>query len=75
MVFFYDEEETDDIEEIMESLKVIDDTISDEEVEFVSCSEERVVESFGLTMIPGQSTVDFEAFSSPFLSYSIDKQL
>ena len=53
LVFFYDKEETDDIEEIMESLKVIDDTISDEEVEFVSCSEERVVESFGLTMIPG----------------------
>ena len=30
---------------------------------------------YTIERIPGQSTVDFEAFSSPFLSYSIDKQL
>ena len=31
--------------------------------------------SYTIARIPGQSTVDFEAFSSPFLSYSIVKQL
>ena len=58
LVFFFDEEETEDIEEIMEALQIIDESISDEEVEFVQCSEDRVVESFGLTMIP--SLVYFE---------------
>ena len=58
LVFFYDEEETEDVEDIMDALKTIDEAISDEEVEFVSCSEDRVVESFGLTMIP--SLVYFE---------------
>ena len=44
--------------DIMDALKTIDEAISDEEVEFVSCSEDRVVERFGLTMIP--SLVYFE---------------
>ena len=35
LVFFYDEEETEDVEDIMDALKTIDEAISDEEVEFV----------------------------------------
>ncbi len=57
LVFFYDEEDGD-VEEIMDAMESIDQSLSDEEVEFVRCSEERVVESFGLTMIP--SLVYFE---------------
>ena len=58
LVFFFDEEDGD-VEDIMEAMEAIDQSLTDEEVEFVRCSEDRVVETYGLTMIP--SLVYFES--------------
>ena len=57
LAFFYDEEDGD-VDDIMTAMESIDQSLSDEEVEFVRCSAERVVENYGLSMIP--SLVYFE---------------
>jgi hypothetical protein len=57
LAFFYIDGDGD-VEDMMTAMESIDQALSDEEVEFVRCSEERVVEEYGLTMVP--SLVYFE---------------
>ncbi len=51
LAFFYKEEDGD-AEDMLLAMENIDDALSVEEVEFVRCHEDRVVETYGLTMIP-----------------------
>ena len=59
VVFFHDESDEDEIEEILTGLETIDDGLDAEEVEFVRCSDDDIIDEFGLSMMP--SLVYFEA--------------
>ena len=59
VVFFHDESDEDEIEEILTGLETIDDGLDAEEVEFVRCSDDDIINEFGLSMMP--SLVYFEA--------------
>ena len=51
LVFFYDEEDKDS-EDIIIELETIDDNLEEEEVEFVKCSEPNAQRDYGLTQVP-----------------------
>ena len=59
VVFFHDDSDEDEIEEILTGLETIDDGLDAEEVEFVRCSDDDIIDEFGLSMMP--SLVYFEA--------------
>ena len=59
LVFFHDNTDEDEIEEILAGLERIDDDLDKEEVEFVRCSDDDIIDEFGLSMLP--SLVYFEA--------------
>ena len=59
LVFFHDEEDEDEIEEILTGLERIDDDLEKEAVAFVRCSDDDIINEFGLSMMP--SLVYFEA--------------
>ena len=59
LVFFHDESDEDEIEEILAGLERIDDDLDKEEVEFLRCSDDDIIDQFGLNMLP--SLVYFEA--------------
>lgn len=59
LVFFHDDTDEDEIEEILAGLERIDDDLDKEEVEFVRCSDDDIIDEFGLSMLP--SLVYFEA--------------
>ena len=59
LVFFHDETDEDEMEEILSVLETIDDGLDAEEVEFVRCSDDDIIDEFGLSMLP--SLVYFEA--------------
>ena len=58
LVFFHDETDEDNIEEIINGLETIDDGLDEEEVEFVRCSDDDILDEYGLSMMP--SLVYFE---------------
>ena len=51
LVFFYDTEEKDS-EDIILELETIDDNLDEEEVEFVKCSDLNAQRAYGLTQVP-----------------------
>jgi len=51
LVFFYDPEDKDS-EDIIIELETIDDNLDEEEVEFVKCSEPNAQREYGLTQVP-----------------------
>merc|ERR1711915_279530 len=51
LVFFYDPEDKDS-EDIIVELETIDDNLDEEEVEFVKCSEPNAQRDYGLTQVP-----------------------
>lgn len=51
LVFFYDPEDKDS-EDILIELETIDDNLDEEEVEFVKCSEANAQREFGLSQVP-----------------------
>lgn len=51
LVFFYDPEDKDS-EDIILELETIDDNLDEEEVEFVKCSEPNAQREYGLTQVP-----------------------
>ena len=51
LVFFYDPEDKDS-EDIIIELETIDDNLEEEEVEFVKCSEPNAQRDYGLTQVP-----------------------
>ena len=51
LVFFYDSEDKDS-EDILIELETIDDNLEEEEVEFVKCSEPNAQRDYGLTQVP-----------------------
>ena len=51
LVFFYDAEDKDS-EDIIVELETIDDNLEEEEVEFVKCSEPNTQRDYGLTQVP-----------------------
>ena len=51
LVFFYDSEDKDS-EDIIVELETIDDNLEEEEVEFVKCSEPNTQRDYGLTQVP-----------------------
>ena len=51
LVFFFDEEDKDS-EDIIVELETIDDNLEEEEVEFVKCSEPNAQREYGLTQVP-----------------------
>ena len=60
LVFFHDDDQDDGaLDEIVEGLERLDDSLSSEEVEFVRCSDEDVIDAYGLNMLP--SLVYFDA--------------
>ena len=59
VVFFHDENDEDEVEEILTGLETIDDGLDAEEVEFVRCSDDDIIDEFGLSMMP--SLVYFES--------------
>ena len=59
LVFFHDNTDEDEIEEILAGLERIDDDLDKEEVEFLRCSDDDIIDEFGLSMLP--SLVYFEA--------------
>ena len=59
LVFFYDDDnDPDNVEEILTVLENLDDELSNEDVEVIRCSDENIIDNFGLTMLP--SLVYFE---------------
>ena len=44
LVFFHDESDEDEIEEILAGLERIDDDLDKEEVEFLRCSDDNIID-------------------------------
>ena len=59
LVFFHEEDDEDEIEEILTGLERIDDDLEKEAVSFVRCSDDDIISEFGLSMMP--SLVYFES--------------
>ena len=52
LVFLHDETDAENVEEILEGLETIDEGLDAEEVEFVRCSDDDIINAYGLSMIP-----------------------